>query len=144
MRFHRTHEQHGRFEANRDALEAINALRANVIGTQSASWSNTLYPLVAILNSAGFEYVPPTEQQMREHMDCYGGAGGFPGHVLREPDPGWCEPVSRAQDALRLAEELISYSGLREKVRLRDDPTEYADAERLIARADRFATELGR
>lgn len=96
-----------------EALDAINALRSNVIGTQSASWSNTMYPLVAILNAAGIEQFDPTEEQLRQHMDCYGGAGGYPGHVLREPaGSGWCEPVSRLQDFKRLAQMFL------------DDPTD--------------------
>ena len=65
-----------------EALEAINTLRSNVIGTQSAGWSNTMYPLVAILNDAGFEYIKPTEEQIRHHLNCYGGAGGYPGNEL--------------------------------------------------------------
>lgn len=61
-----------------EALEALNALRSNIIGTQAAGWSNTVYPLVAILNAAGYEFTQPTDEQMREHLSCYGGAGGFP------------------------------------------------------------------
>lgn len=78
-----------------EALSAINALRSNVVGSQSAGWSNLMYPLVAILNAAGLEQFDPSEEQLRHHMDCYGGAGGYPGHELREPMPGWCEPVGR-------------------------------------------------
>lgn len=80
-----------------DALEALNALRSNIVGTQRASWSNVAYPLVAILNAAGLEQFDPTEEQLRQHLDCYGGAGGYPGHEIREPATGWCEPVSRLQ-----------------------------------------------
>ncbi len=61
-----------------EALAAINALRCNIIGAQDASWSNMVYPLVAILNAAGFIYEAPTEADMDEHRACYGGAGGFP------------------------------------------------------------------
>lgn len=80
-----------------EALEALNALRSNVIGTQSASWSNAMYPFVAILNEAGFEQFDPTEAQLREHMDCYGGAGGYPGNLRSEPSPGWSNPVGLTQ-----------------------------------------------
>lgn len=80
-----------------EALEALNALRSNIVGTQRASWSNVAYPLVAILNAAGLEQFDPSEEQLRQHMDCYGGAGGYPGHELSEPDAGWCEPVGRLQ-----------------------------------------------
>jgi hypothetical protein len=38
-----------------------------------------MYPLVAILNAAGLEQLQPTDEQKREHLDCYGGAGGYPG-----------------------------------------------------------------
>lgn len=64
-----------------EALETLNALRCNVIGTQSAGWSNLMYPFVAILNAAGFEYSPPTEEQIKEHLNAYGGAGGYPGNL---------------------------------------------------------------
>lgn len=64
------------------ALRAINELRSNIIATQSASWSNTVYPLVAILNKAGYEQVDSTEKQKLEHTDCYGGAGGYPGKLV--------------------------------------------------------------
>lgn len=71
--------QDARVETLREALEALNALRSNIVGTQSASWSNTVYPLVAILNAAGLEQFDPSEEQLRQHMGCYGGAGGYPG-----------------------------------------------------------------
>jgi len=64
-----------------EALKALNELRSNVVGTQNAGWSNTMYPLVAILNAAGYEYVPPTDEQKEQHFNCYGGAGGYPGAV---------------------------------------------------------------
>lgn len=80
-----------------EALEALNTLRSNIVGTQRGSWSNTMYPLVAILNAAGLEQFDPSEEQLRQHMDCYGGAGGYPGHELSEPDAGWCPPVGRLQ-----------------------------------------------
>lgn len=89
------------FEQNerkyREALEALNTLRSNIVATQSASWANTVYPLVAILNATGLEQFDPTEEQLREHVEAYGGAGGYPGHTLREPYEGWREPVSRLQ-----------------------------------------------
>ncbi len=61
-----------------EALEALNALRCNIIATQSASWSNTVYPLVAILNAAGFVYDKPSDEQTAQHLACYGGAGNYP------------------------------------------------------------------
>lgn len=90
-----------------EALEALNALRSNVIGTQSASWSNAMYPFVAILNTAGLEQFDPTEEQMRQHMNCYGGAGGYPGHVLREPSPDWVEPVGLRAGLARAARQFL-------------------------------------
>lgn len=95
-----------------EALAAINTLRSNVIATQSAGWSNLMYPLVAILNAAGIEQFDPPEDQLRQHLACYGGAGGYPGHELSDPSPGWCEPVGR----LRLVVE-----GVR---RFLDNPTD--------------------
>jgi hypothetical protein len=69
-----------------EALAAINELRSNIVGTQSASWSNTMYPLVAILDAAGMEVFEPSVDQMAEHISCYGGAGGYPGMLRAEPD----------------------------------------------------------
>lgn len=70
----------------REALEAINELRSNIIATQYASWSNVAYPLVAILNAAGFELEKePGVDKVAQHFDCYGGAGGYPGHLNGEP-----------------------------------------------------------
>jgi hypothetical protein len=66
---------------NQEALELLNQLRSNIIATQAASWSNTVYPLVAILNAAGFKQVDATDEQKTEHLEAYGGAGGYPGHV---------------------------------------------------------------
>ncbi len=80
-----------------EALAALNALRSNVIGTQSASWSNMIYPFVAILNAAGIKQFDPSPEQLRWHLDCYGGAGGFPGHERGEPSTEWREPVGRLQ-----------------------------------------------
>lgn len=37
------------------ALNKINDIRNDVIGSQRAGWSNMVYPLVAILEEAGFE-----------------------------------------------------------------------------------------
>ncbi|HYT45058.1 MAG TPA: hypothetical protein VEP90_22210 [Methylomirabilota bacterium] len=70
--------------SNEEALEALNMLRSNIIATQSASWSNTMYPLVAILNEAGIEQLDATEEQKLEHKNCYGGAGGYPGHLIKD------------------------------------------------------------
>jgi hypothetical protein len=62
-----------------EALNTINILRSNLITTQSAGWSNLVYPLVAILEDAGFGLFTPTEEQIKEHRAAYGGAGGYPG-----------------------------------------------------------------
>ncbi len=67
-----------------EALAAINQLRCNVIGTQEAGWSNLVYPLVAILNEAGYEYAAPSDEAFREHLMAYGGAGGWPGRLHGE------------------------------------------------------------
>lgn len=59
----------------------LNQLRKNVTATQSATWSNMMYPLVAILNDAGYEDSPGrivSEKQREAHMNAYGGAGNFP------------------------------------------------------------------
>ena len=70
----------------REALEALNELRSNVVFTQSATWSNVMYPLVAILNAAGFELNEnPSDDQVANHLFGYGGGGGFPGHEVKEP-----------------------------------------------------------
>jgi len=74
-----------------DALDALNKLRSNIVATQNASWSNTAYPLVAILNAAGYELIEDvTDDQRTEHVKCYGGAGGWPGHPAGRmlPQPG--------------------------------------------------------
>lgn len=66
------------------ALDRVNALRSNVIATQNASWSNQVYPLVAILNDAGYELDRDvSDEQKAEHLACYGGAGGMPGKPHR-------------------------------------------------------------
>jgi hypothetical protein len=64
------------------ALDALNQLRSNIVATQQASWSNVAYPLVAILNAAGYEQAEATDDQKGEHLACYGGAGGYPGHIV--------------------------------------------------------------
>lgn len=69
-----------------EALMALNELRSNIVGTQSASWSNTMYPLVAILDAAGMEVFDSSEEQLAQHLSCYGGAGGYPGQLQAEPD----------------------------------------------------------
>jgi hypothetical protein len=67
--------------SEREALKAINELRSNIIATQSAGWSNTIYPLVAILNAAGFEVDSDVGNDAQvDHLHCYGGAGGWPGN----------------------------------------------------------------
>ena len=71
-----------------EALAAINELRSNVVATQNAGWSNLMYPLVAILNAAGCEQFRSTEEQMAEHFNCYGGAGGYPGKLHGVPSGG--------------------------------------------------------
>lgn len=71
-----------------EALVALNRLRSNVIATQSASWSNLAYPLVAILNAAGFDLIEDVSvEQQAEHLATYGGAGGYPGHVVDRVGP---------------------------------------------------------
>jgi len=64
-----------------EALALINQLRNNVIATQNCSWSNMTYPLVAILSAAGYEYEEPTDAAQKQHLRCYGGAGGYPGKL---------------------------------------------------------------
>lgn len=69
------------------ALDALNQLRSNLVESQSAGWSNLVYPLVAILNAAGYEVDDEvTNDQLREHVGCYGGAGGYPGHIVGRVD----------------------------------------------------------
>lgn len=65
----------------KEALTALNDLRSNIIKTQRAGWSDTVYPLVAILEAAGFEQFEPTDEQIEQHRKTYGGAGGFPGRL---------------------------------------------------------------
>lgn len=91
-----------------DVLRTLNELRSNIIGTQSSTWSNTLYPFVAILNDAGLEQFDPTEDQMRQHMDCYGGAGGYPGNILREPPEDYCRPYGKLQDLQRAVRRFLA------------------------------------
>lgn len=71
-------------ERLRAVLEELNELRSNVVRTQSATWSNAFYPLVAILDAAGFELEDRTVEQCADHMAAYGGAG----HTPRNPKPG--------------------------------------------------------
>lgn len=42
-------------EKLRAALNKINAIRNSIIGTQSINWSAHIYPLVTVLNEAGFD-----------------------------------------------------------------------------------------
>ena len=44
-----------RLDVMQKALNEINALRNDVVGSQRAGWSSLVYPLVAILEEAGFE-----------------------------------------------------------------------------------------
>lgn len=64
-----------------EALKALNELRSNVITSQNAGWSNLVYPLVAILDAAGYERFESTPEQIEQHRSTYGGAGGYPGHI---------------------------------------------------------------
>lgn len=97
-------------------LDEINQLRSNVTATQSASWSNMLYPLVAILNRAG--YVDGSDdvtvERAAAHLTCYGGAGNSPNHLaddlarqggyqrrLRQlSEDGWVPARKRFRDAV--------------------------------------------
>lgn len=85
-----------------EALDAINELRSNIIATQSASWSNTCYPLVAILDSAGYECDDNVTREKRsQHISCYGGAGGYPGHLKGEPSNSpYIRPVGERERVL--------------------------------------------
>ena len=68
------------------ALAALNELRSNIVATQAVTWSNAIYPLVAILDAAGLKVSEQqTDEQLAQHFHCYGGAGGFPGHLKAEP-----------------------------------------------------------
>jgi hypothetical protein len=67
------------------AMAKLNRLRSNIVATQSASWSNAMYPMVAILNEAGYEVEGATEGQEQEHLHCYGGAGGMPADLIHTP-----------------------------------------------------------
>lgn len=90
------------------AIASLQQLRNNIIGTQNASWSNTAYPLVAILNAIGLEYEEPTQKQKCEHIDCYGGAGGYPGHLLREPDPQWTLPINELEHLKNVVRKFLN------------------------------------
>lgn len=79
--------EHEELERLRLAMTKINRLRSNITCTQSASWSNAAYPLVAILNEAGYEQEGATEAQMQEHLACYGGAGRTPRLLDHTPAP---------------------------------------------------------
>lgn len=84
-----------------EALDALNELRSNMVSTQSASWSNMCYPIVAILNAAGMVQFDSTPEQMEQHAHCYGGAGGYPGrlqdHHQITGKPPWCKPVGELE-----------------------------------------------
>ena len=64
---------------------ALNQLRSNMVATQAASWPNMCYPIVAMLEDTGFRLTEPSKEQKQEHLDCYGGAGGYPGKLKRPP-----------------------------------------------------------
>lgn len=89
---------------DREALDLLNRVRSNIIATQSASWSNAAYPLVAILNAAGYELMGATDGQREEHVGCYGGAGGWPKLMAETPVP----------------EDLLRSTGLRREGREND------------------------
>lgn len=72
-------------ERLRTAMTKLNRLRSNSIATQNAGWSNHMYPFVAILDEAGFEIEGATDEQCKEHLACYGGAGRTP--MLLEHPP---------------------------------------------------------
>lgn len=85
----------------RAAMTELNRLRSNVIATQSASWSNAVYPMVAILDRAGFELIRDvTPEDMADHMLCYGGAGGSPDHLTPDARKGdlWRQRVAEAKE----------------------------------------------
>lgn len=44
-----------------EALEGINLIRNSIIGAQTFNWSEHMYPLVSLLNRAGFEGLPYPE-----------------------------------------------------------------------------------
>lgn len=68
-------EERDRYRA---ALEKINRIRNIVTGTQSATWSNSVYPMVAALNEAGLEADPKALEAAEKGL-AYG-----PGCVLEE------------------------------------------------------------
>ncbi len=43
------------------ALEGINAIRNSIVGAQAINWSEHIYPLVSLLNRAGYEGLPYPE-----------------------------------------------------------------------------------
>lgn len=91
-----------------EAMEAINTLRSEVIATQNAGWSTTIYPLVAILNDAGYEQFDPTAEQIDEYLGCHGGAGGYPGKLKREiRNQRWENPVSKMQHMMKVFRDYL-------------------------------------
>lgn len=88
-----TTEERAELDRLRVAVAKLNRLRSNVIATQNASWSNSLYPLVAILDEAGCEVQGATDEQREEHLHCYGGAGRTP--TLLDESP-YESPIGRA------------------------------------------------
>lgn len=73
------------------ALEKINAIRNNIVGSQSLNWSEHAYPLVAALDVAGIEGQPYPEA--REYV----------GTLL--------ERVNRAENALSIWRETLPREG---------------------------------
>jgi hypothetical protein len=43
------------------ALEGVNAIRNSIVGSQQINWSEHIYPLVSLLNRAGYEGLPYPE-----------------------------------------------------------------------------------
>lgn len=96
-----------------EAMHAINTLRSEIVATQNAGWSTTIYPLVAILNAAGYVQFDPTAEQIDEYLDCHGGAGGYPGNPLRKaPAKPGQNPVSKMQHMAKVTRRYL------------DDPSE--------------------
>lgn len=46
------------------ALEGINAIRNSIVGAQAFNWSEHMYPLVSLLNRAGYRGLPYPEAKL--------------------------------------------------------------------------------
>lgn len=46
------------------ALEGVNAIRNSIVGAQTFNWSEHMYPLVSLLNRAGYEGLPYPEAKV--------------------------------------------------------------------------------